>query len=148
MKAACFVDTNILLYRASTDAAERAKRNVAETVLQRADIGLSAQVLAEFYHNAISKPGVRMTPESARAIVESLALLPVVAVTTEIVLSAIRLSERYQISYWDAAILAAAKELAATTVFSEDLSPGQTYDGVTVLNPFLPGVELPVESTA
>jgi predicted nucleic acid-binding protein len=136
-----------LLYRASTNAAERAKRTVAQSILQRADIGLSAQVLAEFYHNAVNKPGVRMTPDSARAIVESLALLPVVPVTAEIVLSAIRLAERYQISYWDAAILAAAKELAATTVLSEDLSHGQTYDGVIVLNPFLPGIELPVEDT-
>jgi len=136
-----------LLYRASTNAAERAKRTVAQSILQRADIGLSAQVLAEFYHNAVNKPGVRMTPDSARAIVESLALLPVVPVTAEIVLSAIRLAERYQISYWDAAILAAAKELAATTVLSEDLSHGQTYDGVIVLTPFLPGVELPVEDT-
>ncbi len=148
MRAACFIDTNILLYRASTDSAERAKRTVAQTVLQRADIGLSAQVLAEFYHNAVNKPGVRMTPAAARAIVESLGLLPVMAITTEIVMSAIRLSERYRISYWDAAILAAAKELDATTVFSEDLSHGQTYDGVTVLNPFLPGVEMPVESIA
>jgi predicted nucleic acid-binding protein len=51
------------------------------------------------------------------------------------------------ISNWDAAILAAAKELDPSTVFSEDFSHGQTYDGVTVLNPFLPGVEMPVEAT-
>lgn len=143
MTAACFIDTNILLYRASTDAAEHAKRTVAQTLLRRSDIGLSAQVLAEFYHNAINKPGVRMTPEAALSIVESLALLPVVPITTEIVLSAIRLQQRYQLAYWDAAILASAKELAATTVFSEDLNHGQTYEGITVLNPFLPGVELP-----
>jgi predicted nucleic acid-binding protein len=143
MKAACFVDTNVLLYRASTDEAERPKRLIAEAVLRREDIGLSAQVLAEFYHNAISKPGVRMTPEAAAAVVEALALLPVVPITTEIVQAAIRLQQRHQLSYWDGAILAAAKELAATTVFSEDLAHGQTYDGVTVLNPFLPGVELP-----
>ncbi len=143
MKAACFVDTNVLLYRASTDEAERPKRLVAEALLRRDDIGLSAQVLAEFYHNAINKPGVRMAPETAAAVVEALALLPVVPFTAEIVQAAIRLQQRHQISCWDGAILAAAKELAATTVFSEDLAHGQTYDGVTVLNPFLPGVELP-----
>lgn len=143
MKAACFVDTNVLLYRASTDEAERPKRLIAETILRRDDIGLSAQVLAEFYHNAINKPGVSMAPELAAAVVEALALLPVVPITAEIVQGAIRLQQRYQISYWDAAILAAAKELAATTVFSEDLAHGQTYDGVTVLNPFRPGIELP-----
>jgi predicted nucleic acid-binding protein len=143
MKAACFVDTNILLYRASTDEAERPKRLVADALLRRDDIGLSAQVLAEFYHNAINKPGIRMTPEAAATVVEALALLPVVPITAEVVQAAIRLQQRYQVSYWDGAILAAAKELAATTVFSEDLVHGQTYNGVTVLNPFLPGVELP-----
>ncbi len=143
MKAACFVDTNILLYRASTSETERPKRIVAEALMRRDDIGLSAQVLAEFYHNAISKPGLRMSAEVAAAIVNALALLPVIPVTSEIVQAAIPLQQRYQISYWDAAILAAAKELTANTVFSEDLAHGQTYDGVTVLNPFLPGVELP-----
>jgi len=143
MTAACFIDTNILLYRASTDPAERDKRTVAGALLHRNDIGLSAQVLAEFYHNAINKPGLRMPPETAQAIVESLAQLPIVPVTAEIVLSAIRLQQRYRIAYWDAAILAAAKELGSTTVFSEDLAHGETYDGVTVLNPFLPGVKLP-----
>lgn len=147
MRAACFIDTNILLYRASTDAAERAKRTAAQALLRRGDIGLSAQVLAEFYHNAISKPGVRMAPAAALAIVESLAALPLVPISGDLVLAAIRLQQRYQLSYWDGAILAAAKELAATTVFSEDLSHGQTYDGVTVLNPFLPGTELPGDSS-
>jgi predicted nucleic acid-binding protein len=143
MKAACFLDTNILLYRASTAEAELPKRRVAETLLRRPDIGLSAQVLAEFYHNAVNKPGLRLAPATARTIVEALSLLPVVPITAPLVLAAITLRDRYQISYWDAAILAAARELSATTVFSEDLSHGQTYDGITVLNPFLPGVRLP-----
>jgi predicted nucleic acid-binding protein len=36
----------------------------------------------------------------------------------------------------NAAILAAAHELGAHTVYSEDLSHGQDYDGVKVINPF------------
>lgn len=143
MKAACFLDTNILLYRASTAKSELPKRRIAETLLRRADIGLSAQVLAEFYHNAVSKPGLRLSPAAARAIVEALSALPVVPITAPLVLAAIGLRDRYQISYSDAAILAAARELSAPIVLSEDLNHGQTYDGVTVLNPFLPGVTLP-----
>ena len=143
MKAAYFIDTNILLYRASTVEAERPKRQIAETLLRRPDIGLSAQVLAEFYHNAVNKPGLRLPPGTARAIVEALTTLPVVPITAEIVLTAIRLRDRYQISYWDAAILAAARELSAPTVLSEDLNHGQIYEGITVLNPFLPGTALP-----
>jgi predicted nucleic acid-binding protein len=49
---------------------------------------------------------------------------------------AARLSVRFRIHYYDAAILAAAKELGAHTVYSEDMSHGQDYDGVKVVNPF------------
>jgi predicted nucleic acid-binding protein len=34
-------------------------------------------------------------------------------------------------------ILRSAKELGCATVHSEDLNPGQDYDGVQVRNPFL-----------
>ena len=44
---------------------------------------------------------------------------------------------RSGVSSWDAAILAAAKLLGCEAVYSEDLSHGQSYDGVTVINPFL-----------
>ncbi|MGH9483108.1 MAG: hypothetical protein ACRD1L_13550 [Terriglobales bacterium] len=43
---------------------------------------------------------------------------------------------RYAVSYWDAAILAAAEALGAHTVYSEDLNHGQRYGQVRVLNPF------------
>jgi predicted nucleic acid-binding protein len=43
---------------------------------------------------------------------------------------------RRNLSYWDAAILAAAKRMGCHTVFSEDLNDGQEFDGVTVINPF------------
>jgi predicted nucleic acid-binding protein len=56
--------------------------------------------------------------------------------TRELVLEAVELRQRYQISYWDAAIIAAAKQIECTVVYSEDLNPGQDYDGVTVINPF------------
>ena len=50
--------------------------------------------------------------------------------------AAVDLHQRFQVSYWDAAILAAAKRLGCHTVFSEDMNDGQSYDGVTVVNPF------------
>ena len=50
---------------------------------------------------------------------------------------AVELSELYRISYWDAAVLAAAEALGAHTVYSEDLNNGQQYGRVRVMNPFL-----------
>jgi predicted nucleic acid-binding protein len=51
-------------------------------------------------------------------------------------MAAVELRQHCQISYWDAAIIAAAKHLGCTAVYSEELNPGQNYDGVTVINPF------------
>jgi predicted nucleic acid-binding protein len=50
--------------------------------------------------------------------------------------SALDIKSRYQTSYWDAAILAAAAKGRCTELLSEDLNPGQTYAGVRVINPF------------
>jgi predicted nucleic acid-binding protein len=48
----------------------------------------------------------------------------------------IKIKQRFQISYWDAAIVGAAKRLNCGILYSEDLSEGQSYDGVRVVNPF------------
>ena len=49
---------------------------------------------------------------------------------------ALSLCDRFQISYYDAAIVAAARILNCNVVYSEDLSDGQDYGGVKVVNPF------------
>jgi len=59
-----------------------------------------------------------------------------VFIDTNVLLYAVSNSVK-EISYWDAAILGAAKTLGATTLYTEDLSHGQVYHGVTVINPFL-----------
>ena len=52
---------------------------------------------------------------------------------------AVGIHGRFQISYWDAAIHAAAKRLGATILYSEDLSGGQNFEGVQAVNPFRAG---------
>src|SRR5437868_6969495 len=66
---------------------------------------------------------------------------PTQSLNPSTILKALQLRERFQISYWDAAIIAAAQELGCRTIFSEDLSHAQDYDGVVVMNPFLLSVE-------
>ncbi len=51
-------------------------------------------------------------------------------------LSALSTRQRFDISYWDAAILEAARALGCEVVLSEDLNDGQDYAGVRVENPF------------
>jgi predicted nucleic acid-binding protein len=51
-------------------------------------------------------------------------------------MSAIQNEERYQISFWDALILAAADSGGAEVLYTEDLNDGQQYGSVLVRNPF------------
>lgn len=136
MTARFFVDTNVLLYAGSNAADDQLKRQAARELLARPDLAFSAQVLQEFYTVAVTKQRLQMTHEEALAVLQSLADFPVCPITRELVLDAVDLRQRSQINYWDAAILAAARQMGCDTVYSEDLNPGQSYDGVTVVNPF------------
>ena len=64
--------------------------------------------------------------------------MPVQEIDLDLVHRAVDMHERYWVTYWDGLILAAAERAGCTRVYSEDLSDGQDYDGVTVLNPFSP----------
>ena len=131
-------DTNILIYAADTSPEERHKRTRAAEVLKEDDLCLSVQVLQEFYHQATRPKGrLRMTHEQSMVFLEPFMGLPNVPVTQELFRRAAQVAERYGISYWDAAILAAARILGCDAVYSEDLNDGQSYDGVLVINPFL-----------
>jgi len=138
MTADALIDTNVLLYSISTSEDEADKRVAARQVLAGPGWGLSVQVLQEFYVNVVRPPRCAMTHADAVAAIHQLLRRPTVATDAALVLEGLRLKERYQISYWDAAIVAAARGLGARVLYSEDLNHGQDYDGVRVVNPFLP----------
>lgn len=132
-----FIDTNVLLYGALPAGTEPEKRDIARTVLAAREVAVSVQVLQEFYTQATRRTrNDRLTHEDALAVLERLVALPVQALTTELVLAAIATCGRFRISYWDAAIIEAARALGCAVVLSEDLNDGQDYGGVRVENPF------------
>jgi len=137
--AETFLDTNILIYAAlgKVDAADKYEIAVG---LLTTSFGTSAQVLAEFYTNAKKKGARPLTQDEAWEWVSLLSRKPCQAIDSEIVRSGIEHSVRHQISYRDGAIIAAAERLGARTIYSEDLSHGQTYGDVKVVNPFLGGM--------
>lgn len=137
MSADAFVDTNVLLYSVSTVDEEADKRATARRLLARSGWGLSVQVLQEFYVNVTRPPRCAMTHADALAAIRQMLRRPTVSVDSGLLLEGLRLKDRYLISYWDAAIVAAARALGAGVLYSEDLSHGQDYDGVRVVNPFL-----------
>ena len=137
MNAEVFVDTNVFLYSIDDSPAASEKREVAREILRTEPWGWSVQVAAEFFVNATSnKRTFRLTTDLAESLVETWLRFPTAEITPDIVRVAMTLHRRFQTSYWDSAILAAAKQLGCHTVYSEDLNDQQNYDGVTVVNPF------------
>jgi predicted nucleic acid-binding protein len=132
-----FVDTNVLLYAISTANGERQKAERALAILDSEDLALSVQVLQEFYAQAtrISKPD-RLMHEQAVALIESWLRFRVQEVSVSILRNALVTRSRWEISYWDAAIIEAARAADCDTVLSEDLQDGMDFGGVRVFNPF------------
>ncbi|MFN8091940.1 MAG: PIN domain-containing protein [Vicinamibacteria bacterium] len=132
-----FVDTNVLLYALSTTPAEAAKARVAQEILGATDLALSVQVLQEFYVQA-TRTGRkdRLTHDQAALLVESWLRFPVQETTVAIVRSALETKRRHRLSYWDAAVVAAARSLGCEVLLSVDLAHGRDYDGVRVVDPF------------
>jgi predicted nucleic acid-binding protein len=132
-----FVDTNILLYAISRDPAEQDKAKRAKDILAEHDLALSIQVLQEFYVQATraSRPDAIEHQQAVR-LIESFRRFPVQDVTSAIMMAALDSCHRFQLSYWDAAIIEAARAVGCTRVLSEDLNNGQDYAGIQIINPF------------
>lgn len=133
-----FVDTNLLLYAVSTHPEERDKAQRANQVLGERDLALSVQVLQEFYVQATreNRPD-RLLHDQAFGLVQSFLRFPVQEITVALASAAFATRDRFGISYWDAAIIEAARTMGCEVVLSEDLSHGRDYGGVRVENPFL-----------
>ncbi|GDY20829.1 twitching motility protein PilT [Verrucomicrobiota bacterium] len=134
-----FADSNVLIYAVEIGGEETDKAAIARALIERTRPCLSTQVLGEFY-NAVTSARRRdpMTHEEAVEWIAKWLRLEVRPVTTAHVELALDLRKRFQVSYYDALILAAARLAECPAVYSEDLNNGQNYGGVTAINPFAP----------
>lgn len=132
-----FLDANILIYSCSRVPQDAAKRTRAEELILNNRFALSSQVLQEFIANALRKKALGITEAGIDATLELASHVPVLPVTLELIIQGVTLRRRYQVSHWDATIVAAAQKLGCQTLYTEDLKHGQEFDGVRVVNPFL-----------
>ena len=135
-----FVDTNILMYAhdASTGAKhERAKALVEELWRDRTGV-VSTQVLQELAVNLRRKVRRPLDAKAVRDIIADYLTWQVIVNGGDSILEAIDLESRHQISFWDALVIQAAQVSGAEILYSEDLSDGQTYGSVRVINPLRP----------
>jgi len=137
MSALVFVDTNVLIY--ALDQADQSKQTAARA--WRAELWksrrgrISFQVLQEFYAKVIQKwPAAR---EEARAEVRDLLAWRPLAVDGVMLERSWRIQDRYQIAFWDALIVAAAKAASCRYLLTEDLQADQELESILVVNPFL-----------
>ena len=134
-----FVDTNVLVYAHDVTAGDKHSRARAlvEELWETREGCLSVQVLQEFFVTATRKIPKPLGTPAAMRIIDDLAHWHVHAPAAGDVLAAIGIHQRTGASFWDAMILRSARELRCQTLHSQDLNPGQQYDGVQVRNPFL-----------
>lgn len=132
-----FVDTNILRYSLDLEPAQPDKSDIAREILTGTDLVLSVQVLQEFYEQAThSRRPDALPRDIAELLIRKWLRFRIQENTVAVLQSAPSIKQRFQLSDWDANIIAAAKAARCKEVLSEDLSHGQDYGGVTVVNPF------------
>lgn len=132
-----FLDTNILLYSISSERAEAQKRQRAIALLDRDDGALSVQVLQEFYVQATRATRPDPLPhEVAVGLMGTWTRFPIQEITRALLGAALEIRAAHGFSYWDSAIIAAARALGCRELYTEDLSHGREVEGVIIVNPF------------
>ena len=131
-----FIDTNVLLYAFGPDKTSD-RTAIACGILAEGNVAFSIQVFQEFFVQATHSRRVDpLSSVEAAAVIQSLTVFPVQTNNLDVFQTAVEIHQRFQTSFWDANILAAARALKCEIVYSEDLNDGQDYGGVTVVNPF------------
>lgn len=137
MSARRFLDTNILLYSISRAPAEAEKRTRAIALIDEGDCALSVQVLQEFYVQATRATRPDPLPHDlAVGLIRAWKRFPVQETTTAVLDGALEITAAHGFSFWDSAILAAARAQGCRELMSEDMSHGREVEGLVILNPF------------
>jgi len=126
-----FLDTNVLLYLLSSDAA---KADRAEALAAAGGV-ISVQVLNEFVSVASRK--LRMSMSEIREVLSAIrAVCTVEPLSIQTHDLGFDLAQRFDLTIYDALIVAAALLAKCRIVYSEDLQDGQIIESLTVRNPF------------
>ena len=131
-----FLDSNVLVY--AVDARDAGKQKIAKAIVMSArdsaEYVISAQVLNEFSNVAMRKLG--KTRVEVMGFAELFKAIRSVPVKSEWTMLALEMMGLYDLQFYDALLLVAAKELGCDRFLTEDLSDGQAYSGILAVNPF------------
>lgn len=140
MSVEFFLDTNILLY--TFDQQALAKRRTAQGLVQHALTShrgvISFQVVQEFLNVTTRKLNRRLSAaQASQYLRDILAPLCDIYPDIEIFQKALELQSRWQFSFYDSVIIAAALTAECSTLYSEDLQHEQSIESLTIINPFV-----------
>ena len=139
MSAECFIDTNVFVYQ--VDSRDARKQVIAERTVRQAlitgDGCISFQVVQECLNTVTRKAQIPLSLPQAQAYLDAV-LAPLLAVNASAGLyrRALGLQGRWQFSFYDSLIIAAALEAGCTRLISEDLQHGQRVESLVIENPF------------
>ncbi|MEM8998469.1 MAG: PIN domain-containing protein [Acidobacteriota bacterium] len=143
---AALLDTNVLVYRYDPRDPEKQRRatELLRKGIEYGDVCLAHQTLVEFVaaatRPALFSDGERRPlltrADAHREIDELLLSCWVLYPTAEVVRSAIRCAAAYQLSWWDAHLLAYADVNGLPEIWSEDFQHGRIYGTVRIEDPF------------
>ena len=138
MSEKSFVDTNVLLYAHEESAGVKFAK--AQTLIEKLwaerSAVISTQVMQEFVVNLQRKTQRKPSLLLLGTLIEDFSSWTVVVNDASSCKRALGVQEKYGLSFWDSLIVQAAHVADAKVLYSEDLSDGQRYGTVRVVNPF------------
>lgn len=133
-----FVDTNVLVYARDTAVGQKQHR-ASEWMehLWRTQSGrVSFQVLQEFFVTVTRKLRPGMDFAEAQKAVRRLFAWDPASIDNAVLEQAWTIQARYDVSFWDALVIATALLQKCERLLTEDLQDGQDFEGLVVANPF------------
>jgi predicted nucleic acid-binding protein len=137
MPARFTLDSNVLVYAA--DDRDGVRQASALEIIARAalrDCILTPQALSEFFH-AVSRKGIMPRAEADEQVRDWITAFTVSpGATAACVLTATQAAMSGLFQFYDALLLATAREADCTAVISEDMANGAELDGIRVVSAF------------
>jgi predicted nucleic acid-binding protein len=138
--AKCFLDSNIWIYALGEQEPQH-NFEVALSLLKEHNVYLSIQVVNEVVFNLMVKCG--FTEERVTKVVNYFFgdyRDNLIEIESDVILTGIRVSKRYQLRYWDSLIISAALKSGADILYSEDMHDGLIVKmderKIKIINPF------------
>jgi predicted nucleic acid-binding protein len=135
-KQKIFLDSNIVVYAYTNN--EISKQQKAKQLFAQKYVVISTQVLQETANTLHKKfkTGFHIIGSLLEECIHNATTLHIN--TQKTILKACAIAERYQYSFYDSLIIAAALETKCQILYSEDLQNNMIIEGaLTILNPFV-----------